>query len=148
LEFLVLTLPNVVDEPVAVVSRASMYRRYEPDFKRRMVAQYDALPVKGDERGSMLRREGLRRNQIWEWRKNHGVTRPADPCRLPKKREPKRTAEQIELARRDAKILKLEAELKRTRLALEITGKAHELLELLAESSDIEKPSARSSWQP
>ena len=125
-----------------------MYRRYEPDFKRRMVAEYDALPLNGGERGSMLRREGLRRRQIWEWRKNHGVTSPPVPGRIPKKREPKRTPEQIELARRDTKILKLEAELKRTRLALEITGKAHELLELLAESSDTDQLSARSSWQP
>ena len=124
-----------------------MYRRYDPDFKRRMVALYDALPVGGVERGSMLRREGLRRNQIWEWRKNQGVTSPPDPARLSKKRGPKRSPEQVELDRREAKIVKLEAELKRTRLALEITGKAHELLVLLAESSDTEAQPGRSSWQ-
>jgi hypothetical protein len=33
---------------------------------------------------------------------------------------------------------KFESELKRTRLALEITGKAHALLELLSESADID----------
>lgn len=33
---------------------------------------------------------------------------------------------------------KLEAELKRTKMALEITGKAHALLELLSESADID----------
>ncbi|MGH9223541.1 MAG: hypothetical protein ACRD2W_07085 [Acidimicrobiales bacterium] len=37
-----------------------------------------------------------------------------------------------------AKNARLEAELARTRLALEITGKAHALLELLSESADTD----------
>ena len=38
---------------------------------------------------------------------------------------------------------KLTAELQRTRLALEITGKAHALLELLSESADTERRSTK-----
>ena len=50
----------------------------------------------------------------------------------------KRTAEQIELERLRRKTERLEAELVRTRLALEITGKAHALLELISESAASE----------
>jgi len=38
---------------------------------------------------------------------------------------------------------KLEGELARTRLALEITGKAHALLEMLSESADTDKYSTK-----
>ena len=50
----------------------------------------------------------------------------------------RRSAEQIELDRLRKQNAKLEGELERTKLALEITGKAHALLELLSESADIE----------
>ena len=40
-----------------------------------------------------------------------------------------------------ARNARLEAELARTRLALEITGKAHALLELLSESADSDPKS-------
>ena len=65
--------------------------------------------------------------------------RPATPAPLaawrPKARPPKRTPEQVELERLRRRNERLEAELARTKLALEITGKAHALLELLSESA-------------
>ena len=61
----------------------------------------------------------------------------------PKKRRTKRNAEQVEIDRLRAKNAKLEAELGRTKLALEITGKAHALLEMFAESA-VGYQSARS----
>ncbi len=78
-----------------------------------------------------MRREGLTRTQVYQWRKTRAMSEP-------KKRRPKRTAEQVELDKLRAKTEKLEAELARTKLALEITGKAHALLEMLAESADCE----------
>jgi hypothetical protein len=59
----------------------------------------------------------------------------SEPTRLSGQR---RSAEQVELDRIRKKNAKFESELKRTRLALEITGKAHALLELLSESADID----------
>ena len=53
-------------------------------------------------------------------------------------RRRRRTVEQSELERLRTKTAKLEFELERTKLALEITGKAHALLELLSESADID----------
>jgi transposase len=47
------------------------------------------------------------------------------------------------LAKAEDRNKRLEAELERTKLALEITGKAHALLELISESADTEKRSTR-----
>ena len=55
------------------------------------------------------------------------------PRGLAGKGKPKRTAEQIELEKLRRRTKALEAELERTKLALEITGKAQALLESLRE---------------
>jgi hypothetical protein len=49
----------------------------------------------------------------------------------------------VEVERLRRRNAKLEAELERTKLALDITGKAHALLELLSESADTEPPSKK-----
>ena len=85
----------------------------------------------------MLRREGLRRTQISEWRKTREMTNDNEPVR-PEKRAAKRSLVEIENDRLIVRNKKLEADLARTRLALEITGKAHALLELISESADFE----------
>ena len=51
----------------------------------------------------------------------------------------RRSAEQAELDRLRKQNSRLSSELARTKLALEITGKAHALLELFSESADIEQ---------
>jgi transposase len=50
-------------------------------------------------------------------------------------------ADSAALAKSNRKVERLEAELARTKLALEIMGKAHALLELLAESADTDPKS-------
>ena len=126
-----MTLPSPVEGPENPVGRSSMHRRHSTEYKRRIATEYEALPHGGTERGSMLRREGLTRTQVYQWRKTYAMSEP-------KKRRPKRNAEQVELDKLRAKNAKLEAELARTKLALEITGKAHALLEMFAESADFE----------
>ena len=131
-----MTLPSAVEVPEVVVSRRSLHRRHSEEYKRRIVAEYLAMADGGSERGSMLRREGLRRTQVYEWRKTYAMTEPS-------RRRAKRTVEQVELDRLRVKNAKLEAELERTRLALEITGKAHALLELCSESAACENGSSK-----
>jgi len=66
-----MTMPSQADEDNLTqteVSRRSGYRRHSRDYKAAMVAAYDALPARGGDRGSLLRREDLRRNQISAWR--------------------------------------------------------------------------------
>ena len=114
-------------DPPAKPSR----RRFSAEFKNRIVDEYDAADR--DERGALLRREGLYTSHISEWRNQRRQSN--EPAASGGRR---RSAEQVELDRLRKKNAKLESELARTRLALEITGKAHALLELLSESADID----------
>jgi len=97
---------------------------------------YDALPKGSDERGGYLRREGLYSSHLSEWRKQRDSGALAGLS--PKGRRAKRSAEQVELDRLRRRNERLEAELAKTKLALDITGKAHALLELISESADTE----------
>ena len=123
-----------VDEPDPA-ARARR-RTFTAEYKARVVAEYDALPVHSGERGALVRREGLYSSHIAEWRKARDAA--ALGALEPKVRPAKRTADQIELEKLRRKTERLEAELVRTRLALEITGKAHALLELISESADCD----------
>ena len=58
-------------------------------------------------------------------------------------KRPKKSAEAAELERLRARNAKLEADLTKTRTALDIMGKAHALLEQLSESADDQTPPAR-----
>jgi transposase len=88
-----------------------------------------------------LRREGLYSSHVIEWTRSRdaGVLEGVADSRRPEK-QPKRSAEAAELERLQARNAKLEAELKKTRTALDIMGKAHALLEQLSESADDQEP--------
>ncbi len=103
--------------------------------------EYDGLPKGSDERGAFLRREGLYSSHLSEWRKQRD--RAGVGGLAPKGRPAKRTTAEVELDRARRRIARLEHELERTKLALDITGKTHALLELLAESADTEPRSTR-----
>ncbi|WP_420452907.1 transposase [Ilumatobacter sp.] len=109
-------------------------RRFSNVFKDRVIDEYDNAAT-SEERGALLRREGLYTSHISEWRNQRA--RRDQPATTAKDRR-RRSAEQAELDRLRKKNAKLESELERTKLALEITGKAHALLELLSESADID----------
>ena len=127
---------GVVDEPDPAARPRR--RSFTAEYKARILDEYDALPVGTSERGALLRREGLYSSHLVEWRKARYVgARDA----LAPRAKPRRSAEQVELERVRRRNAQLEAELARTRLALEITGKAHALLELLSESADSDSKS-------
>ena len=106
-------------------------RRFTREFKARIVDEYDA--ASREERGALLRREGLYTSHISEWRNQLAAVEPASSSQR------RRSAEQAELDRLRKQNSRLSSELARTKLALEITGKAHALLELFSESADIEQ---------
>ena len=111
-------------------------RTFSAEYKAAIVAEYDAAA--DGEKGAILRREGLYSSHVIEWRRarDAGVLaglRPAD-------RAPKRSAEQVEIDRLRARAERAEAELARTRAALEVVGKTHALLEMLSESAASERP--------
>jgi transposase len=127
---------GVVDElgPAARPRR----RSFTAEYKARILDEYDALATGSSERGALLRREGLYSSHLAEWRKARDAgARDALAGRVRSRRSP----EQVELERIRRRNERLEAELARTKLALEITGKAHALLELLSESADSDPKS-------
>ena len=118
------------DDPAAKPRR----RRFSAEYKMRILAEYDALTDAGA-KGALLRREGLYTSHLAEWRRARevGAIRELEP----KVRAARRSPEQVELERARRRIARLEDELAKHRLALEIQGKASELLErLLAESDE------------
>ena len=126
---------GVADDPAARPRR----RTFTAEYKARILAEYDAIAAGSPERGAVLRREGLYTSHIAEWRKARDTA--GLEALAPKGRPAKRTPEQVELQNLRGRTARLEAELARTRLALEITGKAHALLEMLSESADTEPKS-------
>jgi transposase-like protein len=118
------------DQPAARPRR----RRFTAEYKLAMVAEYETLTDPGA-KGALLRREGLYSSHIVEWRR----ARDAGALRelAPKSRPAGRTAEQAEIERLQRRNQRLEDRLASHKLALEIQGKASELLErLLAESGE------------
>jgi transposase-like protein len=122
-------------------------RAFSPAYKLAMVAEYESAP--NGEKGAVLRREGLYSSHIIEW------TRARDAGLLGKPdgqeaasqgsgRAKKKSSEQLELERLRRQNEKLQADLKKTRMALDIMGKAHALLEELSESADDQNPPKKS----
>jgi transposase len=125
------------DDPPERPDRAKR-RRFSAEYKLAMVAAYEACTGDGD-KGALLRREGLYSSHIVEWRRvrDHAATTGlAAPQRA--KASPERAA----LVKANKRIERLEAELEKHRLALDIAGKAHALLEMLAESATDDTPAA------
>lgn len=115
-------------------------RVFSPEYKLAIVTEYENAP--NGEKGAILRREGLYSSHVIEWTRarDAGILtgEPADPA-TPSKRS-RKSAEQIELEKLRRRNAKLEADLTKTRLALDIMGKAHALLEELSESADNNEP--------
>lgn len=115
-------------------------RAFTAEYKLAVIDKYENAP--NGEKGAILRREGLYSSHIIEW------TRARDAGRLggelaepetPAKRA-KKSAEQVELEKLRRQNQKLSADLTKTRMALDIMGKAHALLEELSESTDNDQP--------
>ncbi len=108
-------------------------RSFSAEYKAGILAEHDAADRGG--RGVILRREGLYSSHIIEWRKaaDAGATAGLGPATRDRR---DREIEQLR-ARAD----KAEAELARSKAALDLMGKAHALLETLSESAE---PPARS----
>jgi transposase len=124
-------------------------RVFSPEYKLAMVAEYENAA--NGEKGAILRREGLYSSHIIEWTRardagqlgQFGADR-TDAAPTAAGSRVKKSAEQIELEKLRRQNEKLQADLKKTRMALDIMGKAHALLEELSESADNDNPPRRS----
>lgn len=131
---------SVADDSV-VSPRAERPRRraFTAEYKLQFLAEYEA--AEPGQRGALLRREGLYSSHLVEWRRARDAGALAGLTGQP--RPAKRTPEQVENERLRARAERAEAELARTKAALDIVGKAHALLELLSESADSETRSKK-----
>jgi transposase len=111
-------------------------RRFSAEYKLAILDQYEHLTDPGA-KGALLRREGLYSSHLVEWRRARDLGALRELA--PKARPAKRTPEQVELDRARKKIERLENDLAKHKLALEIQGKASELLERLLVESDETK---------
>jgi hypothetical protein len=115
-------------------------RTFTADYKLALLDEYDRCAGDGD-KGALLRREGLYSSHVVEWRRARDSGALAGLS--PKGRQRTHTPLQAELARTRKRAERAEAELAKTRLVIEIQGKASELLERLLTESDEEKRQQR-----
>ena len=114
-------------------------RSFSPEYKLAIVTEYENAP--NGEKGAILRREGLYSSHVIEWtRARDAGALEGAACFQRSEKPPKQSVEAAELERLRVRNAKLEAELRRTRTALDIMGKAHALLEQLSESADDQEP--------
>jgi transposase len=123
-------------------------RTFTAAYKLETIGKYDAATEPGA-KGALLRGEGLYDSHISYWRKardsgslkSSAAAVPADSS--PAAAHKGRPAGDAENERLRKRLAKAEAKLEQTRAALDIMGKAFALLELLSESADSPRPSAR-----
>ena len=109
-------------------------RTFTAEYKLSILSQYDACVGDGD-KGALLRREALYSSHIVEWRRARDA---AAQSGLAQPRRAKRSPDAAALVKAQRKIERLESDLAKHKLALDIAGKAHALLEMLAESAQDE----------
>jgi transposase len=109
-------------------------RTFTAEYKLAIVEAYDACAGDGD-KGALLRREGLYSSHIVEWRRARDAAARSGLAQQPRA---KTSPDVAALAKANRKIERLESELAKHKLALEIAGKAHALLEMLVESAQDE----------
>lgn len=108
-------------------------RSFTAEYKLAVLSEYDGATEPGA-KGALLRREGLYSSHVVEWRRARDAGAIAGLAARP---ETRLTPEAAALTRVRRRAERAEAELAKTRLVIEIQGRASELLErLLAESDD------------
>lgn len=124
-------------------------RVFSPEYKLAIVEEYENAA--NGEKGAVLRREGLYSSHVIEWTRARDAgqlgqagTGKGDVGTSRAGSRVKKSAEQIELDKLRRQNEKLQADLKKTRMALDIMGKAHALLEELSESADNDSPPNKS----
>jgi transposase-like protein len=120
------------------VSAKPTRRTFSAADKRRILAAADALKAAGENLGPMLRREGLYRSQLSDWRR--ALAARGDEGLTPSKRGPKGKASPketlLELRKRDRRIASLERKLAHAEVLIDLQKKVAELAALSASSND------------
>ena len=118
--------------PDSEVPPKATRRRFAPEYKARILAEYERL-VDG-EKGALLRREGLYSSLITEWRKQ--AARGAAEGLAKKRGRLGPDAKDRQIAKLAADNERLRAELATKDKVIEVQGKVSALLEELSKSAD------------
>jgi transposase len=110
-------------------------RHFSAGYRLAILDEYASLTDPGA-KGALLRREGLYSSHLVEWRRARDVGALGELA--PKPRPARRTPEQVEIDRLRRRNERLADDLAKHKLALEIQGKASELVERLLAESDQE----------
>ena len=118
-------------------------RTFTAAYKLAMIEKYDAATEPGA-KGALLRGEGLYDSHI-SYSRDSGALKSSAAAAgaVPAVAHKGRPAGEAENERLRKRLAKAEVKLGQTRAALDIMGKAFALLELLSESADSPKTSAR-----
>jgi transposase-like protein len=129
---------DVTDDDTDPAARPTR-RTFTVEEKLRVLAAYERVSGPGA-KGAYLRRQGLYSSQITEWRRarDAGTLGGLDP-----KPTGVGQVNDKEVARLKKKNERLEAELAKTRTALDIMGKVHALLEDISKSADTNEHETR-----
>ena len=119
-------------------------RSFTAAYRLAIVAEYEAAPR--GEKGAVLGRQGLYHSHIKEWTaaRDAGARAGVGDGRKSAPVSKGSAKDRGEVERLRAQNVRLTAQLAQTRTALDIMGKAHELLEMLSESTDTSTPSKKS----
>ena len=133
-----MTMADLPTDDVGMGARADRPKRrvFTQEYKARILAEYDA--AERGQRGAILRREGLYSSHLIDWRRARDAA-AGDGAAGRREKDPR----DAQIAALTARAAKAEAELARTRAALDLVGKAHALLETLSESADTPPRSSR-----
>ncbi len=114
-------------------------RQFSAQYKLDIVAEYDRATEPGA-KGALLRREGLYSSHIVDWRRARDAGALAE-LRKPRGRRRRLSPEGLELERVRRRNDRLESELAKARLVIEVQGKVSALLEVISESAEPEQKS-------
>jgi transposase-like protein len=127
-------MDDEIDHPDPEVPERATRRRFAPEYKARILAEYERLA--DGEKGALLRREGLYSSLISEWRKQ--AARGAAEGLAKKRGRPGPDARDREIAKLEAENERLRRKLETQDKVIEVQGKVSALLEELSKSADTE----------
>jgi transposase-like protein len=127
-------MDDETDHPDPEVPPKATRRRFPDEYKARILAEYERLP--DGAKGALLRREGLYSSLISEWRKQ--AASGALEGLAKKRGRPGPDAKERQIAKLEAEVERLRAEVSKRDKVIEVQGKVSALLEELSKSADTE----------
>lgn len=123
--------------PDAEVLPKAQRRQYSAEYKRQILAEYEACHEMG-EKGALLRREGLYSSHLTTWRRKR--ERSELEGLTSQKRGPKADIQAIENARLKRENERLRKRLEQAELIIEVQKKVSQILSIPVEEADLDDP--------